>query len=499
MDRMRATVSRIAALLVVGLSATAPLGKADESSRPNILLIFADDLGYEALNCYGGLDFETPNLSRMAQQGLMFRRAYTSPVCTPSRMSLHTGLYVTHHGQASVLPVHLGTDKALNFRKFPTFAQRIRANGYRTSVTGKWQLATLEKHPNHIRDAGFDSWCVWQIWKNGEKTDRHWNPTFNQDGAIREDIAERFGPDVLCDYVISQMRAGKAAGKPFLIVHNELLPHWPVVETPDDRRLKRRPSLAHFIHYMDKLVGRLLNEAESLGIRDKTDFFLMGDNGTAEPTFRNPKAGQPGEKPHTRHTTAGRVNGGKGQLNDGGSHVPLLVWGPPSVRAGTACDDLVDIVDLFPTFCELTSTELPASLAIDGRSLVAQVHGKPGIRRPWVHHALATDLGGENLFDGRFRLFRHSGKMIDARELPLETPANLNDPEAAAIKAHLEAVFKEIRPDGPRPPECFETIGQALLANRVEAIDKTGDKTEDEIKNQKNPPSDSPVIAPARD
>ena len=429
-------------------------------ARPNIVLIMADDLGYEALNCYGGLDFETPNLNRMAQQGLRFSRAYTSPVCTPSRVSLHTGLYVNRHGHVNVLPVHLGTDKAVDFRKFPTFAQRIRANDYRTSVTGKWQLATLEKHPDHIRDAGFDSWCVWQIWKKGEKTDRHWNPTFNQDGAIREDIADRFGPDVLCDYVIAQMHAAKAAGKPFLIVHNELLPHWPVVETPDDRRLKREPSLAHFIHYMDKLVGRLLDEVEALGIRDNTYVFFMGDNGTWEPDFRNPKAGQPGEGPHTRHTTAGKVNGGKNQLNDGGSHVPLLVWGPPSVPAGAVCDDLVDIVDLFPTFCELTGTELPASVAIDGRSLIAQVHGKPGIRRAWVHHALASNLGGENLFDGRFRLFRHGGKMIDARALPSEKPADLNDPEVVAAKARLEAVFQEIQPQGPRPPEPFSADGK---------------------------------------
>ena len=93
----------------------------------------------------------------------------------------------------------------------PTFAQQIRANGYLTSLTGKWQLATLEHHPDHIRDAGFDSWCVWQIWRDGSKTDRHWNPTFNQDGKIRDDIADRFGPDVLVDYVIDEMREAKAA------------------------------------------------------------------------------------------------------------------------------------------------------------------------------------------------------------------------------------------------------------------------------------------------
>ncbi len=435
------------------LLALVPCVPAAAAERPNVLLIFADDIGYEALNCYGGLDFETPNLDRMATDGVRFSRAYTSPVCTPSRVSLHTGLYVPRHGHADVLPVSRGTDKAVDFVTMPTFAQQLRGNGYRTSVSGKWQLATLTKHPGHVRTAGFDSWCLWQIWHDGHKTDRHWNPTFNQDGVIRDDIADRFGPDVLVDYVIDQMREAKAEGEPFLIVHNELLPHWPVVETPEDRRLGRKPSLVHFIHYMDTLVGRLLDEVEALGLRDNTYVFFMGDNGTWEPDFVNPRAAQPGEGLHTRHTTAGRVNGGKFQLNDGGSHVPLLVWGPPSVPAGSVCDDLVDVVDLFPTFCELTGTKIPAAVPIDGRSLVPQVHGKPGVTRPWVHHALSDRRGGENLFDGRFRLFRTEGTLIDARTLPVEKPADPRDPEAKAAKAHLSEVFMKILPDGPRPPE----------------------------------------------
>jgi arylsulfatase A-like enzyme len=439
-------------LFLLLLASTAPLPAAE---RPNILLIFADDIGYEALNSYGGLDFETPNLNRMAEQGIRFSRAHTSPVCTPSRVSLHTGLYVPRHGHHGVLPVNLGTDKKVDFVKFPTFAQQMRSNGYATFVTGKWQLATLEKHPGHIREAGFDSWCVWQIWKDGQKTDRHWNATYNQDGEIRDDIADRFGPDVLVDYVIDQMRSAKAAGKPFLIVHNELLPHWPVVETPDDRKLKRPASLPNFIHYMDKLVGRLLDGVDELGLRENTYVIFMGDNGTWEPDFINPKAGEPGEKPHTRHTTAGNVNGGKNQLTDGGSHIPLLVWGPSKIPAGSVCADLVDVVDLFPTFCEITATEIPATITHDGRSIAAQIHGKPGIPRLWVHNKLGQKHGGETLFDGRFRLFRSSGKLIDARALPLEKPADPSDPEARAAQLKLTAVFKKITPHGPRPPEPF--------------------------------------------
>jgi len=446
-------------LVLLGLGLLTCLTGA-AAQRPNIVLIFADDIGYEALNSYGGLDFATPRLNRMAAEGVQFSRAYASPVCTPSRVSLHTGLYVTRHGHHTVLPVHLGTDRIVDFRQMPTFAQLLRAGGYQTSVTGKWQLATIERHPGHIRDAGFDSWCVWQIWRNGAKTERHWDAVYNHDGVVRTDIADRFGPDVLADYVIEQMRQATAADRPFLIVHNELLPHEPIVETPDDRALNRPPSLGHLINYMDKLVGRVLDAVEELGIRDNTYVIFTGDNGTYESDFKNPRAGQPDEGPHTRHTTAGRVNGGKWNLNDGGSHVPLIVWGPRAIPAGSVCADLVDVVDFFPTFCDLAATEIPASLHVDGRSIVPQIHGQAGIPRPWVHQALSDHLGGETLFDGQFRLFRISGELMDARDLPREKPADLDDPAAVAAKARLQAVFERLTPDGPRPPEPFAVPGR---------------------------------------
>ena len=115
---------------------------------------------------------------------------------------------------------------------------------------------------------------------------------------------------------------------------------------------------------MDQLVGRLLDEVENLGIKDNTYVIFMGDNGTHETDFKNPKAGQPNERRHTRHTRAGNVNGGKFQLGDAGTHVPLIVWGPAAVPAGGRCDDLIDVVDLFPTFCELSSTDLPRPSAV---------------------------------------------------------------------------------------------------------------------------------------
>ncbi|MCA9069112.1 MAG: sulfatase-like hydrolase/transferase, partial [Planctomycetaceae bacterium] len=239
--------------------------KADPNA-PNIVLLFADDLGYEALGCYGGKEFSTPNLDRLASQGMRFRRAYTSPVCTPSRMSLYTGRYTSRHGYYNVLPVHVGTKQAVDFRqRFATFPQVLRDAGYATSVTGKWQLAALEFHPDHCRDAGFDSWCVWQIWRNGAKTTRYWNPCLNHDGRLRDDIGDRFGPDVLADYVISQMQTAVKENCPFYIHHNMLLPHWPILETPNEKASGEKPSLDRMITYLDGLVGRIVGAVDELG------------------------------------------------------------------------------------------------------------------------------------------------------------------------------------------------------------------------------------------
>ncbi|MCA9147051.1 MAG: FAD-dependent oxidoreductase, partial [Planctomycetales bacterium] len=373
--------------------------------QPNILLLFADDLGYEALGCYGGSDFTTPHLDRLATQGMRFSRAYTSPVCTPSRMSLYTGTYASRHRHFDVLPVHLGTKQAVDFRnRWTTYPQLLRQAGYLTSVTGKWQLAALEFHPDHCRDAGFDSWCVWQIWRQGAKTTRYWEPCFNHDGRVRDDIASRFGPDVLADYVIDQMRAAVEAKRPFYIHHNMLLPHWPIIETPDDKAGGEQASLSNMIAYMDKLCGRILGEVDQLGIADNTIVIFMGDNGTDSKTPRT--------------TAAGEVKGGKTDLNDAGTHIPLIVRQTGRIEAGVVADDLIDMADLFPTICELAGVEVRSDVRLDGVSFASRLDGGQPSPRQWVTGGIH---GNVSLFDGQWRVTAGSNRIFDARNLPHET------------------------------------------------------------------------------
>lgn len=402
---------------------------AFSDQKPNILLVVADDLGYEALGCYGGKDFSTPNLDRFANEGALLTRTYASAVCTPSRMSLYTGLYAVNHGYRSVLPVHVGSKKFVDFSPMPTLPKSMQQAGYETSTTGKWQLAALEHHPDHIRKSGFDSWCVWQIWKDGAKTTRYENPCFNQDGAIREDITNRFGPDVLSEYVIQRMKSATATGTPFYIHHNMLLPHWPIVKTPREKETGQDASLAAMISYMDKLFGDLLAAVSDLGIENNTWIIFLGDNGTDS------------EKP--RHTNEGTVKGGKHQLVEAGIHIPALIRGPGLPGEGLLLDDLIDIADFYPTLAELAGLRLETSANIDGISFAPRLLGKT--TKPSRSFVTAAYKNDDCVFDGKWRFHRESGVLYDCRDLPSERRVETDTPESREARIRLEKVILEIK------------------------------------------------------
>ncbi|MCA9246897.1 MAG: sulfatase-like hydrolase/transferase, partial [Planctomycetales bacterium] len=426
---------RSATLILITFTAVSSIHAENKESNtsdrsvPNIVLILADDLGYETLGCYGGLDFKTPHLDRLAKQGVRLARAYTSPVCTPSRMSFYTSRYTAKHQFYTVLPVHLGKNVAIDFGDRPTVQRQFQQAGYRSAVTGKWQLATLEYHPDHVRSAGFESWCVWQIWRDGAKTTRYWQPCFNHDGKIRDDIAERFGPDVLADYVIDQMRLAIDEKRPFYIHHNMLLPHWPITETPDDRAAGRPASLRGMIAYMDKLVGRLVTAVDELGVADNTWIFFIGDNGT--------------DSKQPRRTEAGLVRGGKHHLDDAGMHIPVLIRGPGLPQQGAVRDQLVDMTDFFPTLCELAGIGAPSADSLDGVSIVPWLLGKSDSA---TREFVTAGLNRTNVvFDGQWRLHGPKPNLIDCRALPQETGISVEDPAAAAALPRLQQYYDEAK------------------------------------------------------
>ena len=433
-----------------GAAAIAPAGArllaaaAAEVRKPNILLIMADDLGYECLGCNGGTSYKTPNLDHLAATGMRFEHCYCTPLCSPTRIEIMTGRYGfrNYKGWGVLDP------------KERTFGHVLRAAGYATAVSGKWQLCHFHRPENadHPKRAGFDRFCVWTWHYKGKKPSRYWDPFIWQDGKLRGDLAGKYGPDVHRDYVIDFIERNRS--RPFLAYYPVNLVHGPFVPTPDSKAARggkgagaggkgrrqrgaaRQANYAAMVAYLDKCVGRVVGALDRLGLRDKTLILFTGDNGT----------------PRGITSKMGKlvVPGGKGRMTDTGTHVPLIANWKGRVPAGKVCSDLVDFSDVLPTLADAARAKLPEGVTIDGRSFLPQLTGKPGRPREWVyiHHGTAAADGAHRAVrTKRWKLYGN-GRLYDVTADPFEkTPlkAGAESAEAAAARKKLRAVLAKLK------------------------------------------------------
>jgi arylsulfatase A len=305
--------------------------------RPNLILILADDLGYETIGANGGTSYATPAIDRLAAGGVRFEHCYVQPLCTPTRVQLLTGLSnVRNYVGFGVM------DPAAT-----TFAEPLREAGYATCVAGKWQLGHDLDLPQRF---GFDAHCLWQ---HTRRPPRYANPGLEVDGRRIDYAQGEYGPDIVQDYALDFIERNK--GRPFLLYYPLLLVHDPYQPTPDSpdwdpratgEQVNRKPRhFADMVAYMDKLVGRLVERLEELGLREDTLIVFVGDNGTG--------------RGMVSHMGERRVAGGKGSTTVAGMHVPLIVSWPRGARAGIVCTDLVESTDFFPTLLEAAGVPLP--------------------------------------------------------------------------------------------------------------------------------------------
>lgn len=412
--------------------------------RPNILLIMADDLGYECLGANGGTSYRTPNLDALARGGMRFEHCYSMPVCSPSRIKLMTGRYNFRN--------YLGW--GILDSKERTFGHVLREAGYATCISGKWQLCQFDQPENadHPRRAGFDEFCVW-VWhfRNG-KPSRYWDPYIWQEGKLRDDLKGKYGPDVHCEFVIDFIERNRS--RPFFAYYSTNLVHAPFVPTPDSRSSgggkkttgskqknaggKSQRNYADMVAYMDKCVGRVVGTLDRLGLREKTLILFTGDNGT--PRGITSKLGDV------------EIPGGKGSTKDAGIHVPLLANWPGTVPAGRTCSDPVDFADFLPTLAEVAGAALPEGVKIDGRSFYPQLRGRPGNPRGWVFLTMVEKKVGKPgpkglVRDRRWKLY-HDGRLFDVRTDRFEqNPINPGEgtEEAEAARRRLQAVLESVR------------------------------------------------------
>lgn len=378
--------------------------------RPNIILIMADDVGWECFGAYGAADYQTPNIDALALSGVQFNHCYSTPICTPSRVKIMTGKYsfrnYTHFGY---LPP-----------QEKTFGQMLQAAGYQTAIAGKWQLNGLYHGADRSADntrpnkAGFDEYCLWQVTKqkNGPGGgERFWSPPLECNGKFltSEDNEGQYGPDIMSDFVCDFIK--RKRDKPFFVYYPTVLVHSPFVPTPDTigdaprthdankppkSRAAQKANFVAMVNYMDKIVGKIAGAVEEAGKLDNTIIIFTADNGT--------------NKSITSLWNGQQIRGGKGGTKDMGTHVPMVASWKGHTPGGGVLDDLIDFTDFYLTFAEAAGVSPGDDDPIDGRSFLSQLKGKKGRPRDWVlcHYQpyWGSIEGNQFARNGIFKLYR---------------------------------------------------------------------------------------------
>jgi arylsulfatase A len=416
------------------------------ADRPNIVFIMADDLSYESLGSSGGTSYRTRHLDELAATGMRFTQAYSTPLCTPSRVQVMSGHYPFRTGYTVGLWELPRAKRSVDPALIDMGAVLKRA-GYATAVAGKWQLTLFSDHPDHATLAGFDEHCLW-AWEHplGEwmgTTRRYWEPGIWRNGRLdRSVLRGEYGPDVFSGFLIDFMRRNRKG--PFFAYYPMVLPHPPFLPTPDNRSehdgarlrlsdaLEDAESSAFFpgmVSYLDKLVGRIAAALDELGIRERTLVLFTSDNGNPEGV--------------TAKMGDVVVPSGKGQLGPFGAHVPLIANWRGTTPAGAVCEDLTDSTDILPTFASLADAPLPDRRPLDGRSLAGKLRGEKAVHRRWIHLQVGDSRAVRTK---RWKLY-NDGRLYDLYADPLERrplDARSESAEARAAREDLQRVFADL-------------------------------------------------------
>jgi arylsulfatase A len=372
MVHKKGKMRQVLMFLLVALAFVAQL-YAQQPRKPNILFILADDLGYGDLSCYGQRKFGTPNIDRLAREGLRFTSHYAGgAVCAPSRSALMTG---QHTGRTRIRNNYaLGRTRAALLPEDVTVAEVLKRAGYATGVVGKWGLgeAGTTGTPNR---QGFDHWFGFL---NQAEAHNHYPPHLWRDEKKVALDGKQYAQDLFTEDALAFIERNQA--KPFFLYLAYTLPHSDLAVPEDSLKLFRgkypeepvtlegkavatpRALYAAMVSRLDRDVGRVLALLKRLKLDDDTLVIFTSDNGP--PASHAPEF----------FGSAGAFRGLKGSLYEGGLRVPFIARWPGKIKANTTSDHVAAFWDFLPTAAELAGVAPPAN--IDGRSYLAALLGK---------------------------------------------------------------------------------------------------------------------------
>ncbi len=351
----------VACALVIAPPASA------QAPRPNVIVIYADDLGYGDLGSYGSPTIRTPKLDRMATEGLRFTDFYSgAEVCTPSRTALLTGRYATRSGMAGNRRVLFPNSKGGLPPAEITIAEALKSAGYATAHIGKWHLGIHEG--SRPQDQGFDE--TYGIPYSNDMDGRPdlprgssgsptppedgWNVPLIQNGKVIEQPADQTTlTRRYTEQAIKFIREKK--GSPFFIYLAHTFPHVPMFASPAFKSKSRAGIYGDAVEEIDWSVGEILAALRSAGVAENTLVVFTSDNG-------------PWLTMGDQGGSAGLLRDGKGSTWEGGMRVPAIAWMPGKIQPGVT-SQMASVLDLLPTAVSFARTSLPKNLVLDGTDI----------------------------------------------------------------------------------------------------------------------------------
>ncbi len=427
--------------VAIGLSSCAP-----DRQPPNIVFILIDDLGWADLPAYGNAFHETPNIDRLAAEGMQFSDAYAAaPVCSPTRASIQSGQYPAHVGITDFIRGHWRPFEELTVptnrtqylpEDVVTYAEALQEAGYATGYFGKWHLGGSE--PYTPRFQGYDSVVVHRGWGHFELENKLFPP--------QEVEPDDYLTEVLTDKSLAFIEANRE--KPFLLTLSHFAVHIPLEARealiqkyrdkpkPDDG--VNNPIYAAMMEHVDNSVGRVLEKLDEPALAENTVVVFYSDNGGLVERFDKADG--------VVVTTNAPLRNEKGSLYEGGIRVPLIVRWPSHIAGGTTSKAVMSSVDLYPTFLDLAGIKAPAGRSLDGISLLPVLEGEASstdrpifFHYPHYHHSVpagAVRQGDYKLIEfydsGQVALYNLAEDIGETNNLASEMPKRV-----AQLKALL--------------------------------------------------------------
>jgi arylsulfatase A len=419
------------------------------------VVVLSDDLGYADLGCFGHPVIQTPNLDRLAQEGMKLTACYAAaPVCSPARAGMLTGRTPSRSGITDWIPA--GSPMHLR-RNEVTIAALLRQVGYATCHVGKWHCNGLFNRPEQPQpgDHGFDHWFSTQ----NNAAPSHRNPTnFIRNGQAVGPLTG-YSSALIAQEAIEWLK-GLPPKRPFCLFVWFHAPHEPIAAADEFTRLypnATQPGEAEYcgdVTQMDHEVGRLLQALDGLKRRENTLVFFTSDNGPE--TLRRYRGAE------RSHGSPGPLRGMKLHLYEGGIRVPGILSWPGKTRPGQVCHEPVCGLDVLPTFCAMAGATVPTDRALDGASILPLFEGKPVERKTPLYWQYDHALGKPKvaLRDGDWKLLAHADlKTFELYHLA-DDPAEKHDLAAQkpdlcrALAAKLLKLHADVQAERPTWPEA---------------------------------------------